>query len=238
MTLGFSLEPSLTNNVFVPDQLIAGSHQIVTDTVTIASGQVLTRGTLIGQQTASQYATVATPSTVSGGTNAGAETIGSISTGVEVKQGAYRVNLTSTTAFNVLDPTGELVGTGTVGTAFTSSQINLTVTTGSGIAANDGFTVLVEASAGSGNQYWVAATATATDGSEIPENWAILAEDTNTSSTGTNAATAAPVYLAGEFDTQYMTFGTGLTAQGVKNAFRQAGAEIYLKVSALTNPII
>lgn len=238
MTLGFSFEPSVTNNTFSPDQLIAGSHPVVTDTVTLASGLNLTRGTLIGQQTASLYATTSSPSTVSGGTNAGAETIGSISVGAAVRFGTYRVNLTSTTAFNVLDPSSELVGTGTVGTGFTSNQLNLTVTTGSGIAANDGFSVVVEETAGSGNAYYAQATATATDGSQDPRNWLILAEDTNTSSTGTNAATLCPAYVEGEFDVNFMTFGTGLTAQGCKTALRQAGAGLILKTGAVVNAIV
>lgn len=236
--MAYTFEPSITNSVFTPDQLIAGSHDIVTDTVTLASGLNLTRGTLIGQQTASLYATTSSPSTVSGGTNAGAETIGSISTSELVRLGTYRVNLTSTTAFNVVDPTGELVGTGTVGSAFTSNQINLTVTTGASIAANDGFSIVVEETAGSGNGYYVQATATAVDGSQDPKNWVILAEDTNTSSTGTNAVTSCPVYLEGEFDTNYMTFGTGLTAPGCKSALRQAGSGIFLKTGALVNAIV
>ena len=236
--MAYTFEPSIQNNIFTPDQLIAGNHPIVTDTVTLASGQVLTRGTLIGEQTANSYTLAATPSNTTGGANAGAETIGTLSSGAQVRAGTYRVNLTSTTAFNVLDPSGELVGTGTVGTAFTSPQINLTVTTGAGIAANDGFSVVVDEVPGSGTGYFVQATAAATDGSQLPNNWVILAEDANTSSTGTNAATAAPVYLAGEFDPNYMAFGAGLSAGGVKQALRQAGAEIYLKTGAITNAIV
>ena len=236
--VSFSLEPSLANSVFNPDQLIAGSHDIVTDTVTIASGQVLVRGTLIGQQTASLFAAATAPLNTSGGANAGAETIGGVSVGVQAKLGTYRVNLTSTTAFNVLDPTGELVGAGTVGSAFASSQLGLTVTTGSGIAANDGFNVVVEAVAGSGSGLWVAATGTAVDGSAIPSNWAILAEDTNTSGTGTNANTPAPAYLAGEFDGNQITIGAGLTIAGVKAGLRQEGTAIYIKTNTIVNTIL
>ena len=236
--MAYTFEPSVSNSVFTPDQLIAGSHDIVTDTVTVASGQVLTRGTLIGQQTASLYAAAATAANTTGGANAGAETIGSLSVGSQARLGTYRVNLTSTTAFTVLDPTGETVGTGTVGTAFTSAQIGLTVTTGAGIAANDGFNVAVEASAGAGSGYYVAATGTATDGSQEAKNWVILAEDTNTSSTGTNAATSAPVYLEGEFDGNYLTLGAGLTMQGVKQALLQQGRAIVIKTGAVVNTIV
>lgn len=236
--MAYTFEPSGLNSAFNPDQLIAGSAQIVTDTVTLASGLNLTRGALIGMQTANEFTLAATASTTSGGANAGAETIGTLSSGAFVRIGTYRVNLTSTTAFNVLDPTGETVGTGTVGTAFTSNQIGFTVTTGAGIASGDGFAVAVEEIAGSGSDRYVQATATATDGSQDPKNWAILAEDTNTSSTGTNAATSCPVYLAGEFDPNYMTFGTGLSPAGVKLALQQSTGRLFLKTGALGNVIV
>ena len=236
--MAYSLEPSLTNTVFNPDQLIAGSQDLVTDSVIVASGQVLTRGTLLGQQTNAILSSTATAATTSGGANTGNGTIGSITIGPEVMFGTYRVTMTSATAFNVLDPQNEPVGTGTAGTAFTNPQINLTVTAGgTAFVANDGFNIVVNEAAGAGNGYWVAATAAATDGSELAENWAILAEDTNTSSTGTNAATNAPVYVAGEFDPNYMTFGTGITAAGAKTALRQAGSSLFLKIGALTNLI-
>ena len=236
--VGYSLEPSFTNIVFNPDQLIAGSDDIVTDTVTLASGQTLVRGTLIGQQTSGLYAAAATAANSTGGANAGAETISAVTVGVQARLGTYRANLTSTTAFTVTDPTGETVGTGTVGTAFASSQIGFTITTGAGIATNDGFNIAVEEVAGSGSNYWVMATGTATDGSNEAKNWAILAEDTNTSSAGTNAATSAPVYIKGEFDGNYITLGAGLTIQGVKQALSQAGRAIIIKTGALINTII
>jgi hypothetical protein len=45
--------PGIAADAFIPDQLIAGPHQLVTDTVTIASGQVIARGAVLGQITAS-----------------------------------------------------------------------------------------------------------------------------------------------------------------------------------------
>ena len=236
--MAYSLEPSLSSTVFSPDQLIAGSHDIVTDNVIVAAGQVLTRGALIGQQSTGDFAAVTAAQNTTGGANAGAETISAVTVGSQVKLGTYRVNLTSTTAFNVIDPTGEQVGAaGTVGTAFASAQVGFTVTTGGGIAANDGFNIVVEAVAGSGAGLYVLATGTAVDGSQQPSNWVILAEDTNTSSTGTNAATSAPVYVAGEFDSNYMSWGAGLTAAGIKLGFRQEGVAIYVKTGAVTNAI-
>jgi hypothetical protein len=52
--LGNPQVPGIAAEVFVPDQLIAGPAQLVTDTVTIASGAgVLARGTVLGVVTAS-----------------------------------------------------------------------------------------------------------------------------------------------------------------------------------------
>lgn len=44
--------PGMVTSEFVPDQLIAGRLQLVTDTVTVAAGQVLGRGAVLGKITA------------------------------------------------------------------------------------------------------------------------------------------------------------------------------------------
>jgi hypothetical protein len=49
----------MTADVYIPDQLIGGDLKIVTDDVTIIAGQVLKRGTVIGQITASKKYTLA-----------------------------------------------------------------------------------------------------------------------------------------------------------------------------------
>lgn len=68
--------------------------------------------------------------------------------------------------------------------------------------------------------------AAASDGSEVP--YAILAEDTDASA-GDKVCT---VYLAGEFNPNVMTFGTGHTASSVKDALRDAGIFLKTYVSA------
>jgi hypothetical protein len=45
--------PGVAADAFLPDQLVAGPHQIVTDTITLASGQVVQRGAVLGLITAS-----------------------------------------------------------------------------------------------------------------------------------------------------------------------------------------
>jgi hypothetical protein len=119
--------PLYTSEVYVPDRLIAGDYPLVTDTVTIPAGEVLTRGSLLGMVTA----------------------------------------------------TGD----------------------------------------------YVLATSAATDGSQNP--LAILADNVNTSATGTNAPTLAPVYLSGEFNVNGMTLGAGFTYPAIKAPLRSIG--LYLK---------
>jgi hypothetical protein len=79
------------------------------------------------------------------GTNTGNGTVGSILIGSDAVAGSYVVALTSATAFTVTDPTGRLIGTGTVGTALKIIPvINLTVTAGgTAFVSGDTFTVAV-----------------------------------------------------------------------------------------------
>jgi hypothetical protein len=195
------------NSVYVPDQLIAGNFPLVTDTVTLAAGLSLTRGTLIGQQNGA--ATFARTST-----DTGNFTCSAITVNADAKPGIYSIVFTGATSFEVFDPNGAALPAGATGTAYTE-ELGFTLTAG-GTAAVAG-----------------EASLTATDGSQSPGTWAVLAEDTNTSSTGTNAATSCPVYLAGEFDANYMTFGAGLTAVVAKQILRDSN--IYIKTNAIAN---
>ena len=45
--------PSFTSTAFTPDRLLAGDFPTVTESITLAAGQVLTRGALLGRVTAS-----------------------------------------------------------------------------------------------------------------------------------------------------------------------------------------
>lgn len=57
--------------------------------------------------------------------------------------GVYKVNFTSATAFTVTDPMTNVVGTGTVGTAY-ATQVGFTITAGAtAFVAGDGFTITV-----------------------------------------------------------------------------------------------
>ena len=231
----FSFSPSVQNNVFVPDQLIAGNHALVTDVATIASGQVLTRGTLIGKQTAATFAAAAA---ATAGGNTGNGTFGTITPGIAAAEGVYVLTMTAATTFTVATPTGALLPGGSTGVAYTNAALGFTLTAGgTPFAAGDAFNITVTEGAAAGT--WIKAAAAALDGSQQPRNWAILASDIDTSATGYNAATAGvAIYLAGEFDANQMVFGAGLTAAIVKEALRETQSAIYIKTGALPNPIV
>jgi hypothetical protein len=61
--------PGIAADAFIPDQLIAGRHQLVTDTVTIASGQVIQRGAVLGMITASGKYVLALSASADGSQN-------------------------------------------------------------------------------------------------------------------------------------------------------------------------
>lgn len=105
-----------------------------------ALGGLLDIGTVMGKITVGGGTPAAA---VANGGNAGNGTIGTVTALAGAQVGAYTLSFTSATAFNVYDPKGNLVGSGTVGTAF-ANQLGFTVTAGStAFAAGDSFTVAV-----------------------------------------------------------------------------------------------
>lgn len=105
-------------------------------------------GTLLAKLT---DANAGTASAVAGNTGNG--TISGISVGNEAITGTYRVEITAAAAnggsFEVSDPNGTVIGTGTVGTAFSASGLAFTLGDGStDFIVGDAFTVAVNAGLG------------------------------------------------------------------------------------------
>lgn len=122
--------------------------------VVIAAGSgILNAGTLIALITA---ANALTP-TADGG-NTGTGTIGSVNVTSAAISGIYLLTITEAAAnggkFEVVDPTGALVGEGTVGQAFTGGGLTFTLADGStDFAVDDSFTLAVVASLGEYTAY-------------------------------------------------------------------------------------
>lgn len=130
------------------DNLMFSDFPMVTDRVLIASGQNLTRGSVLGRITQS------VPTTGTAGSNTGNGTVSGVTGGNKTKIGTYtilcEVAITHGGTFLVTDPGGKnigsvtiLAGAGQTG-VFKSDEINFTVTDGStDFAIADDFTIEV-----------------------------------------------------------------------------------------------
>lgn len=125
----------------------------------VASGSLLTQ---VGDTGAA--ATAATAG------NTGNPTFGTITVGAAAGVGAYKLTFTAATKFDVEDPSGVKIGSGTTGVAFSKAGMGFTLTAGGTPAvAGDEFTITVAA----GNAKYIPYTASAAAGpaDAILYNW-------------------------------------------------------------------
>ena len=220
---------AVTSETFSATELfVTGSgFPVVTDSVTIASGQNLTRGTVLGKIT-NGAATVAAAGAGEAGANTGDGTLTMNATTpilAGAKAGVYSVKCTTAATnggtFRVFDPDGYVLGDVAVGATF-ANGIKFAIADGAGadFAAGDGFAVTIAAGAGSYN----AVNSANIDGSDAPV--AVLASDAN----ATDGAVVAPVYLTGEFNAASLVFGGSDTYATHKDALRKIG--IFVKTVA------
>lgn len=137
--------------------------------------------------------------------NTGNGTIAAGAVGAGAQQGTYRITFTTATAFTVTDPSGDTVGTGTVGTAFNTGGVAFTITAGAkAFKAGDEGAVTIDPASGR----YVPFNPAGTGGAEIAA--AILAEDVDATSTVRDAAGAAVVRHA-QIAPSGLTWKTGIT---------------------------
>ena len=110
--------------------------------ITVKSGQNLTAGDVIAQQT-----TAGTVNGTAGGGNTGDGTIGTLSVGAGAQEGTYTAvctePATNAGTFMVSDPLGVEIGEATVAVAFTG-EVNFTIADGAtDFVAGDRFTIAV-----------------------------------------------------------------------------------------------
>ena len=199
-------QPGVQAQIYTPDQLVADARNLVSQPIILASG-TLVRGTVLGQVSSQPVESAA-------GVNTGNGTIGTLSVGATPKIGAYALVATSATNFTVTDPEGTALGAATVGTPYTSAEINFTITAGAtAFVAGDSFTLTVLDAIGT----YIESVRTAVDGSQTPV--AILADAADAS--GGPVTTGA--YLAGEFNLNALTFDPSWTPAQLIPALRQYG---------------
>ena len=220
---------AVTSETYSATELfVSGSGcPIVTDSVTIAAGQNLTRGTVLGKITKGA-ATVAAAGAGEAGANTGDGTLAMDATTpilAGAKAGVYVVKCTvaatNSGTFRVFDPDGFVLGDVVVGATF-ANDIKFAIADGSGadFAAGDAFAVTIAAGSGSCK----AVNSVNIDGSDVPV--AILASDAN----ATDAAVVAPVYLTGEVNAAALVFGGSDTYATHKDDLRKLG--IFVKTVA------
>lgn len=215
-----------------PDQLIAGVYPIVSDNGTIKSGALvnsvtpLPRGTVLGQITLGTATAAA-----KGGGNTGNGTITmDVTTPVlaNALAGVYTARCTvagtNSATFRLTDPKGDVLGdaslSGAGATLSFADQVKFVVTDGAtDFVVGDGFDITVAA----GTLKYIPSVKTAVDGSQNPI--AILADQSDPSGGDVNAG----IYIAGEFNSNALTFDSGWTVALLKPLLVQQN--IYLKTS-------
>ncbi|WP_375782901.1 head decoration protein [Bradyrhizobium sp. Pha-3] len=211
-------QPSATAYTYLPDQLIAGGRQFPTETVTVTGNAALKRGTVLGQKSSGDVGAA-----VAGGSNAGDGAISAISKGANYKPGQYKILFTGATAYQVIDPLGEVVGSSASAGAFTSQDINFTFATHTNpMVAGDYFTIAIAAGTGP----YKASVSGAGDGSQTPT--AILADDCDP----TAGDVRAGVYLAGEFNKRAITLDASISIDSARSSLRSVGIILKGSVSA------
>lgn len=107
--------PGIYAETFIPDQLIAGHHQLVTDNVTVLAGQVFPRGAVLGRITASGKYVVALAAAADGSQNPAVvavdnvdATAGDVTTGVYLAGGFNGAALTLGTGITLAAATAAL----------------------------------------------------------------------------------------------------------------------------------
>jgi hypothetical protein len=219
------MSASFSSTTYTPDSLLVGG-EILSRSITLLSGQNLTRGAVLGK-----VAVGAAVAAAKAGGNTGNGTLTMDAT-TPVKAGAkvgvYTVRFTVAAANNgtfiVEDPDGFQIGTVVMagGAGAFDDDLKFAIADGAtDFVVGDGFDITV--SAGSGK--YVLSVAAAANGSQTPD--LILAEDTD--ATAGDKTTVA--YYAGQFNQAALTLGAGHTADSIREGLRGKGIQLIKSVA-------
>ncbi len=214
----------VTTDTITPSTLFANGGSIRSEKVTIPDGHAaMAIGTLLGKKTIGA-ASVAAKS--GGNTGDGTLTM-DVTTPIKngAKTGIYKVRFTVAAAnngtFQVHDPDGKMIGTvimtGGAGTFDGEIKFAIADAGSDDFIVGDGFDITIA----EGNGDYIKSLAAAVDGSQVP--CAILGEDTVLAD---GADIEAMAHIGGEFNADYITFGTGHTEASVKDVLRDKGIYI------------
>lgn len=179
--------------------------------ITVLSGENLKAGHVVGK------VAVGTASSAADGGNTGDGAMGAVTVGAGAQVGDYILTITKAATnagdFQVVDPEGDVVGIGTVGTAFSGDGLSFTLADGAAdFAVGDKITITV--AAGSGK--YVEWDPTNTDGSEVAAGILFDAVDAS-------AADESGVLIArdAEVSAARLTYFTGATSGNKTTAAEQ-----------------
>ena len=79
--------PGMTSSMFIPDQLVSGPLQVVTDTVTIAQSGLLLRGAVLGMVTATSQYVLSVKTATDGSQKPVAILVDNVDTTLAIQQG-------------------------------------------------------------------------------------------------------------------------------------------------------
>lgn len=220
-------QPGFSQDLFTPDQLIAGDMKIVTDTKLITGGAIYKRGTVLGRINVGAV----TSAVKASGANTGNGTfVLDVTTPslLNVDPGIYTARFTTTTNIRLESPLGAVLAdipiVATTGqTATIAERVKGVVTEGSvTFVVGDGFDITVAA----GVDTYTQAIAAATNGSQTPV--AILIDDVDTTGGDVNGG----IYQMGEFNGNALILGAGITLAAAKAALLNANIYVKTAVSA------
>lgn len=207
--------PGIAAEAYIPDQLVAGQLQIVSQSATITGAAALLRGTILGQVTVGAAAAA-----VAGGGNTGNGVISVPVAGARAKVGTYTIRFTGALAYDVLNPFGVELQKGYAAGAYVDSELGFTFTAGgTPMIAGDTFTIAIAAGAGG----YKKSVTTAVDGSQNAV--AILADDADAS----GGDVVGGVYLMGEFNARAIIFDGSWSVATLTPVLR--ALSIFLKTS-------
>lgn len=159
--------------------------------------------------------------------NVGNGVMGVVTVGGGARSGTYRLVMNNSTTdgatFSVVNPNGRRLADALAGVAYSDPELAFQITEGGTLfSLGDGFNITIAAGSG---KYKLAAAASI-DGSQNP--CAILADDAAASAGDVNAG----IYLTGEFNSRFVTFGAGITLAAAQLALRPYNTFLKTTVSA------
>jgi len=149
----------------------------------------------------------------------GSGTVSAVSLGKLAKIGTYKVRLTATSAtalFEVIDPDGQVVGTGNVATAFTSDHVNFALANGGTMTLGDYFNIIVAGYTAPTAALWDPLSVTG-----LGDAWGVLLAATDATSA---AQDAVAITRLAEVAIDKLAWKSTVTAAQKAEAYRQLAA--------------